>query len=97
MTKTELIKAIAQRTGSTHKDAAAAVEAVLDILTDQATAADKVVLPGFGTFGGKQVEERVRRHPQKTDQNLTIPAHVKPYFKASFKLKDKINGRTPTA
>ncbi|MDD6095352.1 MAG: HU family DNA-binding protein, partial [Clostridia bacterium] len=58
MNKTQLIDAVAAKTGLKKKDADAAVAAVLDAVAEALAAGEKVQLIGFGTF---EVKERAAR------------------------------------
>ena len=48
MNKTELVAAIAEKTGLTKKDAEGAVKAFTDTVAEQLKAGDKIQLVGFG-------------------------------------------------
>ena len=50
MNKTELIAAIAEKAELTKKDSEKALTAVLDAITEELKAGNKVQLIGFGTF-----------------------------------------------
>lgn len=89
MNKTELIKAVAAKTGASQAAAANCVAAVLDSITDAMKAGETVSLIGFGTFGVKEVAERTGRNP-KTGEEIKIAAHKAPYFKAGKGLKDSV-------
>ncbi len=58
MTKVELIAAVAEKANLTKKDAEAAVNGALDVITESLKGGDKVTLVGFGTF---EVRERPER------------------------------------
>ena len=58
MTKVELIAAVANDANLTKKDAEAAVNGALDVITESLKGGDKVTLVGFGTF---EVRERPER------------------------------------
>lgn len=91
MNKTELVNAIAAKSGLSKKNSEAALNAFVASVEDALVAGDKVVLVGFGTFEVKQRAERKGRNPQ-TKEEITIPASKAPVFKAGKGLKDKING-----
>ena len=91
MNKSELITAVAQRTGMTKKDAEAAVSATFEIITAQLAAGERVQLSGFGLFETKQRQSRVGRNPV-TGQAIQIPASAAPTFQAGKALKDAICG-----
>ena len=54
MKKTELITAIAEKSGLTKKDAEAALTATLDTIVETVAAGDKIQITGFGTFEQRQ-------------------------------------------
>lgn len=87
MNKSELIIAVAKRTGFTKKDATSAVNAVFDAITAGLVADEKVQIPGFGTF-----EVRTRAAHQGcspiTKEAIIIPASKTVGFKASKIIKD---------
>ena len=89
MNKTELIAAVAEKSGVTKKDAERVVSAVFDTLAAQLKAGDKVQISGFGIFEVKEREARVGRNP-RTKESIQIPASKVPAFKASKTLKDLI-------
>ena len=75
MSKTELVAAIAERTGLTKKDSEAAVNAFVETLTEQLKKGEKVQLIGFGTFEVSERAARTGRNPQ-TGAEITI-AHLR--------------------
>ncbi|MBP3412648.1 MAG: HU family DNA-binding protein [Oscillospiraceae bacterium] len=89
MNKTELISAIAEKSGMTKKDAEKALAAVIDTLTDAMVQGDKVTLVGFGAFETKTREARMGRNP-KTKEAIEIPATRIPVFKAGAALKNAV-------
>jgi DNA-binding protein HU-beta len=90
MNKTELIAAVAEKTGLKKADAKAAVEAVLASVADTLAAGNDVTLPGFGTFTVKAREAREGRNPL-TGETITIAASKAPAFKAGAALKAQVN------
>ena len=89
MNKTELIAAVAAKTGLTKKDAEKVVNATIDTITEGMVNGDKVNVSGFGIFEVKTREARVGRNP-RTKETIQIPATKLPAFKASKTLKDAI-------
>ena len=90
MSKTELVAAIAEKTGLTKKDSEAAVNAFVETVTEQLKNGEKVQLIGFGTFEVSERAERVGRNPQ-TGAEMTIAASKVPKFKAGKALKELLN------
>ena len=89
MNKTELIAAVAAKTGLTKKDAEKVVNATIDTITESLVKGDKVNVSGFGIFEVKAREARVGRNP-RTKETIEIPATKLPAFKASKTLKDAV-------
>ena len=90
MNKTELVAAIAEKTGLTKKDAEGAVKAFTDTVAEQLKAGDKIQLVGFGTFEVTERAARTGKNPQ-TGEAINIPASKAPKFKAGKALKDMVN------
>ena len=89
MNKTELITAVAEKTGLTKKDAERVVSATFETITETLKKGDKVQVFGFGNFDVKTREARVGRNP-RTKETIQIPATKLPAFKASKALKDTV-------
>ena len=91
MNKTELIAAVAEKTGLSKKDSDAAVAAVVDAITESLVQGEKVQLVGFGSFEVKKRAARTGRNPH-TKEQIEIPASRVPVFKAGKALKDTVAG-----
>ena len=89
MNKTELVAAVAEKTGLTKKDAERVVNATMDTITQSLCKGEKVQISGFGIFEVKEREARVGRNP-RTKEAIEIPASKVPAFKASKTLKDVV-------
>ena len=90
MNKTELVAAVAEKSGLTKKDAERVVSATFETITAQLQKGDKVQISGFGIFEVKEREARVGRNP-RTKEAIQIPASKAPAFKASKTLKDTVS------
>ena len=86
MNKTELIAAIAAKTGETKKDAEATLNAFVNVVSETLAKGDKVQLVGFGSFEVRKRAARKGRNPQ-TKEEIKIPASKAPVFKAGKALK----------
>ena len=89
MNKTELVAAVAEKAGMTKVQAAEAVNAVFESITDALSKGDKVAVVGFGNF---EVRERAAHggiNPQ-TKEKVMISAKKAPAFKAGKALKDAV-------
>ena len=96
MNKTELVAAVAAKAEITKKDAAAAVEAVFEVIGDELQKKEKVQLIGFGTFQTSERKARTGRNPQ-TGEEIKIAAAKVPAFKAGKALKEKVNTKPKKA
>ena len=90
MNKTELIAAVAEKTGLTKKDAERVVNATFEAVTASLVKGEKVSVSGFGNFEVKTREARVGRNP-RTKETIQIPASKAPVFKASSALKGAVS------
>ncbi|MGG6281789.1 HU family DNA-binding protein [Leptolyngbya sp. AN03gr2] len=86
MNKSELVAAIAERTGKTKKDTNQFVDALLAVIKEELTAERKVNLSGFGKFETVQRKERRARNP-KTGVSVTVPARRTVVFRPGTELK----------
>lgn len=91
MNKTDLVNAVAAKSGLSKKNSEAAINAFIASVEDALKAGEKVVLVGFGTFEVRERAERKGRNPQ-TKEEITIPATKAPVFKAGKGLKKIVNG-----
>ena len=89
ISKTDLVKELAETTGMGQKDVKTVVDAMLERVAGHLKGGDKVQLTGFGTF---EVRERKARTGVKpgTTEKIEIAASKFPAFKAGKALKDDI-------
>ena len=89
MTKPELITKIAEKSNLSKKDAAAALTALTDVITETLKAEGKVAIPSLGTF---EIKERAARtgHNPRTGEKVEISAKKVPAFKAAKALKEAV-------
>lgn len=90
MTKAELVSAMAEKTGLTNKDAAAAVNAFTESVKEALVKGDKVQLVGFGTFEVAERAARMGRNPS-TGESIQIAASKTAKWKSSSVLKSDLN------
>ena len=90
MNRSELIAAIASKTGSSKKAADESLKALIEIISEELKNDGKVQLVGFGSFEIRKRAARKGRNPQ-TKEEIKIPASKAPAFKAGKALKDLIN------
>jgi len=90
MTKTELIKQIAERADLSQAKAAEALQAFEAAVTAELSKGGEVALIGFGTFKVADRAARAGRNPQ-TGAEIQIAASKVPTFKAGKALKEAVN------
>jgi len=89
MTKSEWVDTIAEKTGLSKKEAAAALDALTSTITDGLKDEGKLAVPSLGTF---QVKEHVARtgHKPRTGETVEISAKRIPDFKPAKAPKDAV-------
>lgn len=91
MNKSELIAAMAEKSGLTQADAGKALNAFCEAVGETLANGGDVQITGFGGFGISERAARTGRNPQ-TGETIQIAASKAPKFKAGKALKDAVNG-----
>lgn len=89
MTKSEFVDQVAARADLTKKDAADAVDAVLETIEDALKRGSEVVFSGFGKFTVADRGAREGRNPA-TGEAIQIAASRVPKFTAGAALKKAV-------
>ena len=87
--KSDIVDAVAEKTGLTKKDAQSALDAVLEAVSESLQRSERVQLTGFGTFQTRYRRERMGKNLQ-TGESILIPATTVPAFKAGKALKEAV-------
>ncbi|UJQ94927.1 HU family DNA-binding protein [Mariluticola halotolerans] len=90
MNKNELTGVVADKAGITKAQAADAVDAVFEAITDTLKDGGDVRLVGFGTFAVSRRKASKGRNPA-TGAEIDIPASNQAKFKPGKGLKDALN------
>ena len=90
MNKSELIAAMAEKSGLSKKDSEKALGAFMDTVVYALKDGDKVALVGFGTFDVRERAARTGLNP-RTKEPIEIAASKAPAFKAGKAFKDELN------
>lgn len=90
MTKSEVVEAMAAKSGLTKADSSRALEAFMDVVGETLKKGDKITLTGFGSYSVSRREAREGRNP-KTGLPVKIAARNSVSFKAGSKLKESVN------
>ncbi len=87
MNKSELINAIAEKSGLSKVDSKKALDATLETIASEVKDGGKVVLVGFGTFSVSERSARKGINP-RTKEPIDIPAKKSAKFKAGSELSN---------
>ena len=90
MNKQELAVRVADSTGLARGDAARAIDAMLDIITDALAIGEEVRLVGFGNFVAGVRKASTGRNP-RTGEPMDLAESVVPKFRVGRNLKDACN------
>lgn len=88
--KNELIAAMAEKTGGKRKEAAEALQMVLDTIQEHLKEGRSIRLIPFGSFEVRERKGRTGRNPRTGDQ-IPIEARKVPAFKPGKSLRDAVN------
>jgi DNA-binding protein HU-beta len=92
VTKQEFIHEVASKAGLSSRDAARAVDAFLESVTETLRAGGEVAFTGFGKFTTQRRAARQGVNPRNPAQKVTIPAATVPKFTAGSQLKQSVRG-----
>jgi len=92
VTKQEFVDAVAQRSGLGKREAAQAVDAVLDTITEALRRRDQINFTGFGKFATSDRKARMGVNPRNPSEKVHIPAATVPKFTAGSALKQSVRG-----
>ena len=85
----QLVETVAERTGLPKGQAKQAVNAVMEAISEQLAAGNRIQLSGFGSFDVRERSERQGMNP-KTKEKMTIPASKAVGFRAASQLKQRV-------
>ena len=88
--KADIVEAVADGAGLSKKQAADAVQSLIDSISSHLQDGDRVQLPGLGSFSVSHRAGRTGRNP-KTGESIEIAASNGVRFKISRPLKDALN------
>ncbi len=93
MNKSELVDALADKTGMSKTDAGKAIDALFatdgGVIASALKKGGRVQITGFGTFETKARKARTGRNP-RTGETIKIKASKTPGFRAGKGLKDAV-------
>ncbi len=89
MTKREIVKAIAAKTGLTQAQAKEAVQETLNAMIEQLSRAGRLELRNFGVFEVRKRRARTARNP-RTGEPVKVPARKVVVFKPGKLMEQNI-------
>jgi DNA-binding protein HU-beta len=90
VTKQEFVDQVATKTSMSRREAADAVDAVLDSITETLKGGGEINFTGFGKFSTQHRKERQGVNPRNPSEKVTIPAATVPKFSAGSSLKQAV-------
>ena len=89
MTKSQILNALADKTGLSRKDVAGFMDAVTDLAYKEVKSSGEFTVPGLGKLVKKHRAARMGRNPA-TGETIQIPAKTVVKFRVSKAAKDAI-------
>ncbi|HEX9502735.1 MAG TPA: HU family DNA-binding protein [Patescibacteria group bacterium] len=89
MTKSEVLNALAEKTGKTRKEVGEMLDAIANLAYAEAKNSGEFTLPGLGKLLKKHREARMGRNPA-TGESIKIPAKTVVKFRVAKAAKDSI-------
>ncbi|MDR1561152.1 MAG: HU family DNA-binding protein [Holosporaceae bacterium] len=90
MNKSELVDALAKKSGLTKSDSEKAINSFISIMEFELKKGRDITLVGFGSFSVKKTASRSGRN-FKTGATIQIPPRKSVRFKPGKNLKDSVN------
>ncbi len=90
MTKSELVKELAQEKNISLKDSESIIDIFIEEITLSLKRGDRVELRGFGSFAARHRKARKGRNP-KTGESIEIKDKIIPYYRMGKDLYNRLN------
>ena len=92
MNKSELIQALAEKSGIAPEPARNVVETMISMMKQQLMDGGRIEIRGFGSFEMREHGGYKGRNPQ-TGESVDVKPKRTPFFKCGQELKDMVNGQ----
>lgn len=92
MTKQEFVDQLASKTELSRRDAAKAVDAFLETITETLRGGQDITFTGFGKFSTQRRKARQGVNPRNPGEKVTIPEATVPRFSPGSSLKQAVRG-----
>jgi DNA-binding protein HU-beta len=90
MTKSQLVATLAEKMGTQKKEAGEALDAIVEIITEEVSSGGAVTLPGVGKIYCRERPERMVRNPA-TGEQMKKDADKVVKMTIAKALKDSVN------
>ena len=90
MTKQEFVDRVASKGNMSRREAADALDAVLNSITDVLQGGGEINFTGFGKFSTQHRKARQGVNPRNPSEKVNIPAATVPKFSAGSQLKQAV-------
>jgi nucleoid DNA-binding protein len=97
VTKREFVRLIAERVGLSQREAARAVDAILESIMEALRDGDEVSLTGFGKFLAASRAARMGVNPRNPSEKVRVPPSRAPAFRAGTGLRQAVAGYASAA
>jgi DNA-binding protein HU-beta len=94
VTKQEFVDKVAEKSGLGRREAAKAVDAFIETITDALKGGGEVSFTGFGKFSTQHRAARQGVNPRNPGEKVQIPAATVPKFSAGSSLKQAVRGNS---
>ena len=94
LTKRDLVMQISKSTGITQQEVFEVIQQTLDGITEALATGRDVELRNFGVFEVRLTKSRVGRNPNKTENDVVIPARATVKFKSGKIMRQRVLLRT---
>lgn len=91
MNRSDLIEALAEKTGTPHHAAEQVVLSIFGVMAETLVAGDNIEIRGFGSFSVREYAGHTGRNPKSGEQIEVKPKKL-PFFKTGKDLKGRILG-----
>jgi DNA-binding protein HU-beta len=89
MTKSEVLNAVAEKTGKTRKEVAELIDALVSLAYSETKSSGEFTIPGLGKLLKKHRDARMGRNPA-TGEQIKIAAKTVVKFRVAKAAKDSI-------
>jgi DNA-binding protein HU-beta len=89
MTKSEMLNALAEKTGKSRKEVGEMLEAIAELAYSETKKSGEFTIPGIGKLVKKDRAERMGRNPA-TGESIKIPAKTVVKFRVAKAAKESI-------